>query len=146
MENLQDLFVDGKITQQAYNSAYTRYTNESESNKQELYNLSQSNTVFKQNIEKAYRMLESFDTIYNQSDIYGKQRLIGSIFPENIEFDGKKCRTTRINDVIRCILQIYNELGQKNKGQISKNLSLSHLVEPKGVKSNYFGEDLELFY
>jgi len=44
-------------------------------------NLSQSNTAFKQNLEKAYRMLESFDTLYNQSDIYGKQRLIGSIFP-----------------------------------------------------------------
>jgi len=28
------------------------------------------------------------------------------------------------------------------KGQISKNMSLSRVVEPKGVKSNYFGEDL----
>ena len=129
MENLQDLFVDGKITQQAYNSAYTRYTNESESNKQELDNLSQSNTVFKQNIEKAYRMLNNFDRLYNQSDIYGKQRLISSIFPENIEFDGKKCRTTRINDVLRYILQIDKELGENKMGQISKNLSLSHLVE-----------------
>ena len=112
----------------------TRYTNESESNKQELDNLSQSNTTFKQNLEKAYRMLESFDTLYNQSDIYGKQRMIGSIFPENIEFDGKKCRTTRINDVLRYILQIDKELGQKNKGQISKNLSLSPLVESEGFE------------
>ena len=134
MENLQDLFVDGKITQQAYNSAYTRYTNESESNKQELYNLSQSNTVFKQNIEKAYRMLNNFDRLYNQSDIYGKQRLISSIFPENIEFDGKKCRTTRINDVLRYILQIDKELGENKMGQISKNLSLSHLVVPPGIE------------
>ena len=134
MENLQDLFVDGKITQQAYNSAYTRYTNESESNKQELDNLSQSNTTFKQNIEKAYRMLESFDKLYNQSDIYGKQRLIGSIFPENIEFDGKKCRTTRINDVLRYILEIVKELDKNKKGQISKNLSLSHLVVPLGLE------------
>jgi len=31
------------------------------------------------------------------------------------------------------------------KGQISKNMSLSRVVEPIGVKSNYFGEDLELF-
>jgi hypothetical protein len=40
MESLQDLFVDGKINQDAYNSAYTRYANERESNKQELDNLS----------------------------------------------------------------------------------------------------------
>ena len=30
------------------------------------------------------------------------------------------------------------------KGQISKNMSLSRVVEPKGAKSNYFGEDLGL--
>ena len=134
MESLQDLFVDGKITHDAYNSAYTRYANESESNKQELDNLSQSNTAFKQNLEKAYRMLESFDKLYNQSDIYGKQRLIGSIFPENIEFDGKKCRTTRINDVLRYILQIDKGLGQKNKAQISKFLRLSRLVESPRIE------------
>ena len=79
-------------------------------------------------------MLESFDTLYNQSDIYSKQRLIGSIFPENIEFDGKKCRTTRINDVLRYIMQIDRELGQKNKGQISKFLRLSRLVVPTGLE------------
>jgi len=48
---------------------YTRYVNESESNKQELDNLSQSKTAFKQNLEKAYCKLESFDTLYNQTFI-----------------------------------------------------------------------------
>jgi len=54
--------------------------------------------------------------------------LIGSIFPENIEFDGKKIRTTRINDVLRYILLIDNDLYKNKKGQISKFLSLSRLV------------------
>ena len=49
--------------------------------------------------------------------------------------------TTRINDVLRYILLIDKELPENKKGQISKNMSLSR-VEPKGVKSNYFGEDL----
>jgi len=133
MENLQDLFVDGKITQDAYNSAYTRYTNESESNKQELDNLRISSTGFKQKLEKAYRVLNNFDRLYKQSDIYGKQRLISSIFPENIEFDGNQCRTTRINDVLRYILLIDKELAKNKKGQISKYLSLSRLVESERV-------------
>ncbi len=81
-------------------------------------------------------MLNNFDRLYNQSDIYGKQRLISSIFPENIEFDGKKCRTIRINDVLRYILQIDKELDENKKGQISKNMSLSRVVEAKRVKSN----------
>jgi site-specific DNA recombinase len=74
-----------------------------------------------------------------------KSTLISLIFPEKIEFDVKKCRTTRINDVLRCILQIYIYLAKNKKGQISKNMSLSRLVEQKGVKSNYFNEDLDIF-
>ena len=59
-----------------------------------------------------------------------------------IEFDGKKYRTTRINDVLRGVLQIDKGLAKNKKGQISKNRSLSRVLEPKGVKSDYFGEDL----
>jgi len=39
-------------------------------------------------------------------------------------------------------LQRDKELPENKKGQISKNMSLSRLVEAKGVKSNYFVEDL----
>lgn len=52
-------------------------------------------------------------------------KLISSIFPEKIEFNEKKCRTKRINDVLRYILHIEKELGENKKRQISKNMSLS---------------------
>ncbi|MFM7017613.1 MAG: hypothetical protein ACKOWY_02295, partial [Flavobacterium sp.] len=76
--------------------------------------------------------------------IRDKQQLISSIFPEKFEFDGKKCRTTRINDVLRLILQIDNGLQNKKSGQLSKKIELSTLVEQRGVLSNYFMSDLEL--
>jgi hypothetical protein len=60
-------------------------------------------------------------------------------------FRTKVIRATRINDVLRYILQIDKELDENKKGQISKNMSLSRGVEPTGVKSNYFGEDLSVF-
>jgi len=47
--------------------------------------------------------------------------------------------------VLRYILHIDKKLDENKKGQISKNMSLSCLVEQKGVKSNYFGEDLKRF-
>ena len=53
---------------------------------------------------------------------------------KKIEFDGKKCRTTRINDVLRYILQIDNELDENKKGQISKNMSLSRVVESERIE------------
>ena len=93
-------------------------------------------------VENAFHHLENFKQAYLNSPLAHKQKLISSIFPEKIEFDGKKCRTIRINDFLRYILQIDKELPENKKGQISKNMSLSRLVEEKGVKSNYFGVDL----
>ena len=71
---------------------------------------------------------------YIQSDTKDKQKLISSIFPEKISFDGDKCRTTRINDVLRCILQINNDIGNKKSGQFSEKLELSTLVESGRVE------------
>ena len=34
--------------------------------------------------------------------------------PNKIEFDGKKCRTTRINDVFRAVLQVDKEFDENN--------------------------------
>ena len=51
-----------------------------------------------------------------------KQEIISSIFPEKLQFDGKKCRTPRINDALRYILQINKNLEEKNEGQISNSL------------------------
>ena len=79
-------------------------------------------------------MADLMQMYYNAYESYGKQRLISSIFPEKIEFDGKKCLTTRINDVLRYMLQIDKELPENKKGQISKNMSLSRVVESEGIE------------
>ena len=44
------------------------------------------------------------------------------------------CRTTRINDVLRYILHIDKGLDENKKGQISKNMSLSRVVESEGIE------------
>ena len=93
-------------------------------------------------IENTFQHLENFKQTYLNSPLAHKQKLISSIYPEKIDFDGKKCRTIRINDFLRYILQIDKELPERKIGQISKNMSLSRLVENRGVKSNYFGVDL----
>ena len=82
--------------------------------------LNTSDSEYKGLIENAFQHLDNFKQTYTNSAIAHKKKLISSIFPEKIEFDGKKCRTTRINDVLRYILQIDKELDKNKKGQISK--------------------------
>ena len=92
-----------------------------------------SDSEYKGLIENAFQHLENFKQTYTNSAISDKKKLISSIFPEKIEFDGKKCRTTRINDVLRCMLQIDKELDENKKGEISRNRSLSRVVETPGM-------------
>ena len=142
IENLQDLLVDGTITPKVYGQTLSRYTKQRDQITSSLNGLNTSDSEYKGLIENAFQHLENFKQTYTNSAIAHKKKLISSIFPEKIEFDGKKCRTTRINDVLRYILHIDKKLDENKKGQISKNMSLSCLVEQKGVKSNYFREDL----
>ncbi|MFD0778360.1 hypothetical protein ACFQZF_07680 [Flavobacterium myungsuense] len=65
--------------------------------------------------------LKSIECQYNESDIEGKRRIIGSIFPKKFQFDNKKVRTADLNPLFLRIASI-NELSQRiKKGQIQKN-------------------------
>jgi len=78
--------------------------------------------------------LSNLKSHYAKSAIRDKQQLISSIFPEKFEFDGKKCRTSRINDVLRFMLQIDKDLQNEKSGQLSKKIELSTLVESPRIE------------
>ena len=59
--------------------------------------------------------------LYDKSTVAQKQEIISSIFPEKLQFDGIKCRTPRINDALRYILQIDKNLEEKIRDSFRKN-------------------------
>ena len=118
IEKLQDLFVDGKIGPQEYSDAMSRYKIQINNLKYEIDNLKKVDGDYLKWLKNGVDALSNLKTHYTNSVIRDKQQLLSSIFPEKIVFDGKKCRTNRINDVLRFILQIDNELGIKKKWTI----------------------------
>ena len=104
IDKLQDLLVDGAIDPQSYGKTLSRYTSSQEMFEMELDGLKVSNTDEKQLIDTAFHQLKDFQKTYENSEIHHKKEFISSIFPEYLEFDGEKCRTPRINDVLRFIL------------------------------------------
>jgi len=134
IDKLQDLLVDGTIDPQSYGKTLSRYTSSQEMFEMELDGLKVSNTDEEQLIDTAFHQLKDFQKTYKNSEIHHKKELISSIFPEYLEFDGEKCRTPRINDVLRFILQIDKDLPKNKTGQISNKLSLSRLVETPRIE------------
>lgn len=66
-------------------------------------------------LNKALDIIQNISKLYIQGEIETKRTLIGSIFPEKLEFDGTQYRTARINAVVATIFQINNELCNKKK-------------------------------
>ena len=87
--------------------------------------------------------LESIGYQYNASDIEGKRRIIGSIFPKKFQFENKKVRTADLNPLfikISCI----NSLSQRTKKRTnSKKMNLSGMVGHIELSSNHLIEFLE---
>ena len=54
-----------------------------------------------------------------------KIKLLGSIFPEKIYFDGERCKTSRFNHLLSIIFHETMHLqGQKKSGISRKNLKI----------------------
>ncbi|MGV8092262.1 MAG: hypothetical protein AB2L24_10405 [Mangrovibacterium sp.] len=86
-------------------------------------------------LDRALKYIESIPKIYVEGEIRTRRDIIGSIFPEKLEFDGKTYRTTRMNVIANYIFQINNGLPQ-NKNR--KNDSFNHfscLVVPTGTRT-----------
>jgi site-specific DNA recombinase len=71
---------------------------------------------------------------YKGPDLAKKRRIIGSICPENLKFDGFKHRTTRPSEVIEGILLINSRLGVRKNWTSDDLFHLSSVVEPEGFE------------
>ena len=75
--------------------------------------------------------LESIENQYIKSDLDNKRRLIGSIFPENFQFENKKVRTADINPILQKIAHFKRVNKKRDK---SKKEDLSRVVLEAGLE------------
>jgi site-specific DNA recombinase len=134
IEKLQNLLVDEKVSSEDYLRMKTRY--EAERSAIEL-NLKQCNTQgrsLRPKLDKCFGILSHLDELYENAEPDNKKRLVSSIFPEKIIFDGNKSRTPRINEVLRLALLTDEDSGKKKTGQKHKKMPLSRQVELAGFE------------
>ncbi|MDT0641557.1 recombinase family protein [Zunongwangia sp. F363] len=84
--------------------------------------------------DKAISNLSQLDSLYESGSTIQKRKIIGSIFPEKLTFDGFKYRTIRVNEAIQYIMLIDRDLNENKNGTNSSFLNLSHKVTPEGFK------------
>lgn len=130
---LQDLYIDGEIEKEEYLQAKKRYEiilNElksletTSSDKKEVFDLYKNVAIKLSNIDKHYA----------DADVDDKRKLIGSIFPNKLQFENNKVRTADINPILLKISRLNSASKDIKKRDKSKINDLSHVVTLTGFK------------
>ena len=134
LENLQDMLMDGKLSLSDYNSMRGRVDKANSIMEMELAEIRSVKSSWEKFLNQGVHIITNMSEFYRKTDLKGKEQFLSSIFPEKLEIYKNKCRTNRINEVLRLILLIDNELPGLKKGKLTRNLELSPQVELEGFE------------
>ncbi len=138
------MLADGKISVQDYSIIKTRYEKQLIDLGQQLGNFTEEGDAIESLLQKGIQQVKNLSNLYRSGDLDLKVRLLSSIFPEKFIFDGEKCRTPRINELLLRILLINKGSRKIKAGQLSKKLELSRWVESTDQISNSLVQDIEI--
>ena len=133
LDRLQDIYLDGDIDKEEYLIGKTRYENiyiELKDKEIEAINEKEVLELYK----KAINKVENIENQYIKGAIEAKRRIIGSIFPNNFQFENKKVRTADINPILLKITSVNGASQGKKKWNKSKKIDLSHSVNAEGFE------------
>lgn len=113
---LEDKFMSGKMSDDNYNRISQRYEKQISDLKQQIEIMKNPN---RSNIEPklsySISLLDNMEGFFRDAPVKVKIKLLGSIFPQKIEFDGKNYRTNSYNKVLDLIYQQTKELREPKK-------------------------------
>ena len=112
----------------------------------ELLNLNDYQKDLSEYINYGLKLMQNLETLFEQSNVNVKNKLLSSIFDEKIEFDGQKYRTPKFKKGFGFIYQKVSELQVLKKEKGDKLSNVSHLVPLTIPFSNSFYQNLTYIF
>lgn len=97
----------------------------------QLNTLSQAKSEYARYLDFGLSFIADAGKYYEQASPETKKRIIGSIFPEKLTFDGTAYRTTRVNEVFALICSEGKGFRKRKPG---KKAGQSHQAPPSGLE------------
>jgi site-specific DNA recombinase len=134
IDSIEDMLADGQLTHAEFSSMRGKYSLKLAELQMQLSEIKDSNQDLEKQIETGLQRIANLSKLYTDMDLDGKIRLLGSIFPERLQFDGEKCRTSRVNELILLGMACRKGFDKIKTGQITHKLMLSSLVGQPGIE------------
>ncbi|GAB0157823.1 hypothetical protein CHRYSEOSP005_31090 [Chryseobacterium sp. Alg-005] len=126
--------IDGKIEDEEYLFIKKYCSEKIEQLEFKLSNLSDINTEIKGLLRSGLKKVGNLDKYYEQGNTEEKRKIISSMFPEFLVFDGTLHRTPRLNSAVEFIYQNTSKLNIKKNGTNLSFLDLSREVTAEGFE------------
>ncbi len=130
----QDLMLDDMLEPAEYVSIKARHLKEKKDIKEKIADLKTSTSEFVALLESGIHLLENVQETYTTGSINLKHKIVGSIFMEQLSFDGKKCRTPQLNQIFDLLPNMDKGLGKLKRGQLNEIFQLSPSAERGGFE------------
>ena len=132
--DIEDKFIDGDIDKDTFNRMKTRTEKEIATIQRKIDTVQSSKKNLAPQLNYSFSLLSNIDRVLLEAPVETKVKMLGSMFPEKIEFDGTEYRTTSYNKVLDLIYQDTNTLqGKRNKKSEEVSAS-SHSVLRPGIE------------
>ena len=137
MSNAREMLFDEKLEPEDY--AVMKKESDEKLKKLEAalseMKIQKSNTASIDNmVLKAVKALSRLESLYEDGNAITKRTILGSIYREKLQFDGKSYRTARINEAAALIYMINSKLDGNKNGKVRDNLRLSRQVLRAGIE------------
>lgn len=113
---LDDKLCSGTISDENYSRISQRYEKQISDLKQQIEVMKNPNRAnIEPKLSYSISLLDNMEGFFRDAPVKVKIKLLGSIFPEKIEFDGKNYRTNGYNKLLDLICQQAKELREPKK-------------------------------
>lgn len=134
LKNAKDMMLDGEFSAGDYKEMKIEIETELEKLNREEMQIRQGMESYDTKIDDCLDVVLNLDKYYDSKNTEVKQKIIGSVFPEKLNFKDNQYRTTKLNEAVEILCKTDKGLGQK-KGGKKTELSVSSLrVVPAGIE------------
>ena len=134
LQNLIDTYLDSNIRQDIYDKAQLRYENEKSDIIEEISKIKRTRSDIYNIVNYGIKFFEEIHNQYVKHDVEIKHRIIGSIFNNNLLFDGKSYRTPIRMPYLSLLFNNINEFGEVNKKRAAISSNPSMKAPPAGLE------------
>lgn len=137
LKDADDLLLSGGITLDDYKRMGNNLKGDLERIEHEKRTVERTETNLDKYFHQGVTMLTDLKDRYQEASLHLKHKIIGSIFPEKLIFDGENYRTTKINSFVELISSNSAVLKKGGKKKATIAGGLSNLAPPLGDEPNY---------